>query len=133
MGVPDEVFDDDYGYFYAGITTDERSDAEAERIARMLSLEPGVRVLDVPCGEGRIAGRLTERGCEVVGVDRSDLFVGIGQQRHPAVDFRRGDMCELDYDQAASCCWTCTTRTDCAGWWRWVVASSLESASAART
>lgn len=63
MRVPPELFDDDYLYFYVDVLGDERSDAAAEVVARLLSLAPGMRVLDVPCGEGRIAGRLAQRGC----------------------------------------------------------------------
>jgi hypothetical protein len=66
VGVPPEVFDDDYLYFYADILPDERSDADAEVVARLLSLRPGMRVLDVPCGEGahcRPAGSARLRGC----------------------------------------------------------------------
>ena len=66
MTVPDELFDDDYLYFYAPALTDERCDAEAASIIRLLELTPGMRVLDVPCGEGRIAGRLARHGCDVV-------------------------------------------------------------------
>ncbi len=69
MAVPLDLFDEDYLYFYDEVLGAERSDADAAVIAQLLGLEPGMRVLDVPCGEGRIAGRLAARGCEVVGVD----------------------------------------------------------------
>jgi SAM-dependent methyltransferase len=98
MGVPDELFDDDYLHFYADVLGEERSDADAETIARLLSLEPGMRVLDVPCGEGRIAGRLARRGAEVVGVDASERFINLAGERHPEVSFVRGDMRDLPYE-----------------------------------
>jgi cyclopropane fatty-acyl-phospholipid synthase-like methyltransferase len=66
MPVPPELFDEDYLYFYDEVLSAERADADAEVVARLLRLEPGARVLDVPCGTGRIAGRLAARGCEVV-------------------------------------------------------------------
>jgi cyclopropane fatty-acyl-phospholipid synthase-like methyltransferase len=69
MSVPPEIFDDDYLYFYAEVLSPERSDADADLVARLLSLRPGIRVLDVPCGEGRIAGRLARQGCDVIGID----------------------------------------------------------------
>ena len=73
-GVDPEIFDDDYLYFYApGL--DERADGDAALITRLLDLRPGARVLDVPCGHGRIANRLAARGFSVTGIDLSDAFL----------------------------------------------------------
>lgn len=77
---------------------DERSEADAEVVAELLELRPGTRVLDVPCGEGRIAGRLARRGCEVVGVDSSERFLAVARERHPEVAFQLADMRALDFD-----------------------------------
>jgi SAM-dependent methyltransferase len=98
MGVPRELFDDDYLYFYEPFLSDERSDADAEVIARLLDLRPGMRVLDVPCGHGRIAGRLARAGCEVVGIDYTPKFIELARARHPQATFTIRDMRELDYD-----------------------------------
>jgi SAM-dependent methyltransferase len=98
VGVPAEVFDDDYLYFYADTLGDARSDSDAETIAQLLSLSPGMRLLDVPCGEGRIAGRLARRGCMVVGVDTSERFIEVARNRYPEASFVRGDMRELRYE-----------------------------------
>jgi SAM-dependent methyltransferase len=57
-----------------------------------------MRVLDVPCGEGRIAGRLARRGCEVVGLDSNERFLALGRERYPEVDFERRDMRHLPYE-----------------------------------
>jgi len=97
VSVPSELFDDDYLYFYAEAIGPSRSDAEAEVIAELLSLEPGMRVLDVPCGEGRISGRLARRGCRVVGIDTNDRWVALGRERYPEVSFDPGDMRSLSY------------------------------------
>lgn len=98
MSVPAEMFDEDYLYFYAEVLGDERSDADAALAARLLSLRAGMRVLDVPCGEGRIAGRLARLGCEVVGVDSSELFLNLARERYPRVSFEQRDMRELPYE-----------------------------------
>lgn len=97
MSVPLELFDEDYLYFYEDVLGPERSDPDAEVIAALLGLEPGTRVLDVPCGEGRIAGRLARRGCLVVGVDVTDKFLALARERYPEVAFERCDMRELPY------------------------------------
>ena len=46
-----------------------RASDEADFLARVLDLKPGSRVLDVPCGNGRLSIPLAERGCSVTGVD----------------------------------------------------------------
>jgi SAM-dependent methyltransferase len=98
VSVPPELFDDDYLHFYADVIGDERSDADAELAARLLGLRPGLRVLDVPCGEGRIAGRLARRGCEVVGLDANERFLALARQRYPEATFVHGDMRALAYE-----------------------------------
>jgi SAM-dependent methyltransferase len=97
-GVPPEVFDEDYLHFYADVLGDERSDADAETVARLLALEPGTRVLDAPCGHGRIAGRLARLGCEVFGIDASARFLELARERYPEVRFERGDLRALGHD-----------------------------------
>lgn len=42
-------------------------------------LEPGVRILDVGCGNGFYAGWFASYGCEVVGIDSSEARVGIAR------------------------------------------------------
>ncbi len=97
VSVPPELFDEDYLYFYADVLGDDRSDADARVVARLLSLQPGMRVLDIPCGEGRIAGRLARLGCEVVGLDASERLLALAGARYPEVRFERRDMRELAY------------------------------------
>lgn len=92
MSVPHELFDEDYLYFYAATLTGEHCDREAASIIRLLELAPGTRVLDVPCGEGRIAGRLARHGCDVVGIDLNEHFLGLARERHPQAVFEHGDM-----------------------------------------
>jgi SAM-dependent methyltransferase len=59
------------------LSWEEADDAydDAERIAVTLRLRPGDRVLDVPCGTGRIAKRLRARGCSAVGIDAMPMFL----------------------------------------------------------
>jgi SAM-dependent methyltransferase len=101
--VPPDVFGDDYLYFYEATLTDELSDEQVERIWRLLGLEPGVEVLDVPCGHGRIANRLAARGARVTGLDADPLFLERAQadaaERGVAVDYVRGDMRTLPWEQ----------------------------------
>jgi SAM-dependent methyltransferase/RimJ/RimL family protein N-acetyltransferase len=98
MSVPPELFDDDYLYFY-GDHISAGSDADAELVWRLLELAPGLRVLDVPCGEGRISGRLAGMGGEVVGVDYTARWIELARKQYPEVTFEVADMRSLEYDQ----------------------------------
>ena len=91
----DDVFGDDYLHFYERLLTDERSGQEAALIASLLGLAPGMRVLDIACGYGRIANRLAAMGCEVVAVDRSERFLEVARRGGQPVDFRRADVREF--------------------------------------
>src|SRR5262245_54230170 len=96
------VFDEDYLYFYeATRVTDERSDAETELICRLLDLEPGMRVLDLACGHGRISNRLAARGFEVTGLDATPMFLDLArrdaQARGVSVEYVEGDMREIPW------------------------------------
>ncbi|MGE5608629.1 MAG: class I SAM-dependent methyltransferase [Bacillota bacterium] len=51
------------------------------------TLEPGLRVLDVGCGNGYLAGQFLSRGCRVVGLDLSEQGIGIARQTYPAGRF----------------------------------------------
>ncbi len=73
------TFGDDYLYFYEESTDEGHSDDDAAEILGLLQLEPGGRILDAPCGPGRIARRLAAAGMAVTGVDLSASFIGMAQ------------------------------------------------------
>jgi SAM-dependent methyltransferase len=97
----DGIFDADYLHFYAGILNDERSDADVDLIGRLLDLEPGMEVLDLACGHGRIANRLAGRGYVVTGLDASAEFLDVAradaEARGVSVHYVRGDMRRLPW------------------------------------
>jgi SAM-dependent methyltransferase len=96
-----EVFGQDYLDFYAAELHAGVSDEEAELIALLTQLEAGQRVLDLPCGHGRIAERLAARGAEVTGVDRCARFLeharAAAARRGVQVDYREGDWRALPF------------------------------------
>jgi SAM-dependent methyltransferase len=51
--------------------SDDRNNQEADAIWQLLELREGNRVLDGPCGYGRLSRPLAERGANVLGVDQS--------------------------------------------------------------
>lgn len=94
-------FDEDYLHFYAARLDDGTNERDTDLIHRLLELDGGVTVLDVPCGHGRIANRLAERGCAVTGLDSSPLFLKVARedavQRGVEVDYHLGDMRDLPW------------------------------------
>jgi SAM-dependent methyltransferase len=94
----EDVFGEDYLYFYASQLTEERSDSEADEIVSLLGLGGGDTVLDAPCGHGRISNRLARRGMHVVGVDASALFLEVAREAETEADYRLGDLRQLPVD-----------------------------------
>ena len=66
------------------------ADIDADQVVRALGLTSPSRLLDVPCGTGRIATRLRARGHDVVGIDATDRFLHVA--RGSDVPVIRADM-----------------------------------------
>jgi SAM-dependent methyltransferase len=105
------TFSDDYPYFYEESIDDEHSDSDTAEILSVLQLPKGSRILDAPCGHGRIARRLAAAGMAVTGVDLSPEYIALARA-DPAlppgmVDYTVGDLRSLPvegpYD--AVVCW----------------------------
>ena len=98
----DEVFDEDYLYFYEPLLGDEASDGQADLIWQLFELEPGVELLDLACGHGRIANRLAAKGARVMGLDATPLFLERARAdaaaRRVEVEYVEGDMRELPWE-----------------------------------
>jgi SAM-dependent methyltransferase len=73
----------------------ERADAEAAFVAERLS--HGARVLDCPCGTGRISIPLAQRGFKVAGLDISNRVLEVARAAAPELDLQQGDMRELPW------------------------------------
>jgi len=99
--VPDQVHDDMYIAWTDRVYTDAHTAVETDAIIREGELQPGMRVLDTPCGTGRIARCLAEKGLIVLGVDKSSRCIELARERCSApgdVTFRTGDMRCLDME-----------------------------------
>jgi SAM-dependent methyltransferase len=96
--------------FWRAAMTPEITRAEADFLWTALRLERGMRVLDVPCGDGRLALELAERGCRVTGVDISADFLAAARtsaaERGLGVAWRQADMRDLPWSGEfdALCC-----------------------------
>ena len=105
------TFGDDYPYFYGESIDDEHSDADTAEILGLLQLPSGSRILDVPCGHGRLSRRLAAAGMEVTGVDLTPTYVEEARAdphlRPGSVTYLEGDIRSLPVDGPfdAVVCW----------------------------
>jgi 2-polyprenyl-3-methyl-5-hydroxy-6-metoxy-1,4-benzoquinol methylase len=110
----DNIFDDDYLYFYENVLSAERTASEIETVWRLLSLKAGDRVLDLGCGHGRITNGLAQRGAEMTGLDRSTRFLKLAKSHAERLDVKvhyvQGDMREILWREEfdAVLCWFTT-------------------------
>jgi SAM-dependent methyltransferase len=88
-------FEGDEWLLLATTRDPERTALEVEFVASRIPA--GARVLDVPCGTGRIAVPLAERGFLVSGLDISETVLAHARAAAPELDLRQGDMRELPW------------------------------------
>jgi ubiquinone/menaquinone biosynthesis C-methylase UbiE len=109
-----ETFGDDYLYFYEESIDDEHSDSDTAEILGLLDLPAGSRILDAPCGHGRISRRLAAAGMKVTGVDITAAYLEMARAREPTatahqetVTYVQGDLRQLPVDGPfdAVVCW----------------------------
>ncbi len=75
--------------FFGGIWLDfqrtlhppELTARQAEGLIELLAMEPGERVLDAPCGEGRLALAFAQRGMDVTGIDQNQELLADARGR----------------------------------------------------
>ncbi|MDE2786081.1 MAG: class I SAM-dependent methyltransferase [Chloroflexota bacterium] len=116
--------------FYSGLCLEyvrqardeEQTRAELAFIRAAMGLPTRARVLDVPCGAGRLALEMAAWGHDVTAVDQSAELIEAARrdasQRSLAVDWQRGDMRNLPEDgsyDGAVCLWNSFGYFDDAG------------------
>lgn len=71
--------------------------ADVDFLEKAFGVQPGARLLDVPCGNGRHSIELARRGYRVTGIDLSDEFLAAARAELDA-DWRLGDMRALELE-----------------------------------
>jgi len=87
------------GYWKNASTLDDAQEAKLDLVCRKLKLQPGMRVLDIGCGWGGMAGFAAENyRVEVVGVTISEAQMSLAKERCAGlpVDIRLQDYRNLD-------------------------------------
>ena len=69
-------------------------DGEARFIDAMLPR--AAKILDAGCGPGRVAGRLSELGHQVVGIDIDPALIQAAESDHPGPEYVVGDISEMN-------------------------------------
>jgi SAM-dependent methyltransferase len=83
----ENFFDRDYArHFLSGEVAEE-----ADHLLALLNLQPGSRVLDQCCGQGRFSAALARRGLQPVGVDAMPAYIEDARQKCPTGEFFCGD------------------------------------------
>lgn len=87
--------------FWRAVTSDEQTSAEADFIQKQLQLSGVARVLDVPCGNGRLSIELARRGFALTGVDIAKEFIQEARDKASeggvSIEWREGDMRDLPW------------------------------------
>lgn len=79
-------FDADYLRLWGEMFTPEQNAHQAEALWELLRLQTGSRVLDAPCGYGRLSAQLAQRGAVVLGVDQSETLLAQAERDNPQPD-----------------------------------------------
>ena len=108
--------------FVRNVKSPETTAEETAFVESVLGLTPGAKVLDVPCGSGRLSLALAGRGWRVTGVDFNGELLASARQGAQAlgldVGFHQGDMTDLPWRgefDAAVCLWNSFGYFDDAG------------------
>jgi len=87
--------------FWRAAVTEEQTRVESDFIQKQLQLDSGAKILDVPCGNGRIALELAARGFNLTGVDLAAEFIGEAKtksaERGLKIDWHNRDMRDLPW------------------------------------
>jgi len=78
-------FDQEYWRIWQQVFTEESNAKQAADLWSMLDLKPGCRLLDAPCGWGRLSRQLALLGATVLGVDQSETLLSVAESQ-------RGDL-----------------------------------------
>jgi SAM-dependent methyltransferase len=82
-------FDREYLRIVGQVFKQEDSTRQAAELWSMLDLSPRCRILDAPCGWGRLSRPLAELGATVLGVDQSETLLDAAETQRGEVDTER--------------------------------------------
>ncbi len=98
----EDFFDGMYAKVLGKVFDEERTMREVRLVKRLLGVRKGQRVLDIPCGMGRLTIPMAKMGLVVTGVDLTAKFLRRGRKEAKkeglGIRFVRSDMREIDFE-----------------------------------
>src|SRR5689334_22660163 len=98
-----KVFKGLYRDVLANIFDGKTNLQQAGIIKRLLKARKGQKILDVPCGQGRLTLALARMGLKMSGVDVTEIYIQRARRaaagKRNAPDFQVGDMRELPFEE----------------------------------
>jgi ubiquinone/menaquinone biosynthesis C-methylase UbiE len=70
-----------------------------ESVLELLAPQKGERILDLGCGTGDLAKKLSDTGVDVTGADKSENMIMKAQNKYPDIHFIVQDATRLDYHE----------------------------------
>lgn len=106
----EDFFIDGWDKFQDAYLAPERAIEETNFIDEFAKERGYKKVLDIPCGTGRISIPVAQRGYEVTGIDFNPNAVRIARERSSGmnIEFVEGDMREISYREEfdlITCMW----------------------------
>src|SRR5262245_43562361 len=74
------------------------SDQAIGSLLNAVGSAPGLKALDLRCGQGNVSEALISRGCRVVGADFSRAMLALARRRAPHATFVEADAQDLPFD-----------------------------------
>ena len=87
---------DTYHAYFAPV-----SEHAAEPLLDAAKVAAGMRILDVACGSGIVAGHAARRGARVIGVDLAPRMVELARELNPGCTFREASVDALPFEDGA--------------------------------
>lgn len=84
-----DFFDADYLHLWDSIEAPDKTEEQVAGLWSLLCLQTGSKVLDAPCGYGRISHGLAARGAHVLGLDQSRELLAEAERRRGEVSAER--------------------------------------------
>src|SRR6516165_10618440 len=76
------------------------SDQSIPSLLAAVGAKANLIALDLCCGQGNVAEALTDRGCQVVGIDFSPAMLALARRRVPSATFFEADAQDLPFSDA---------------------------------
>ena len=62
-----------------------------ESLIELIDWKPGIKILDLGCGNGALTKKLYDMGAKAVGIDASDAMLEIARKDYPEIHFHKKD------------------------------------------